>query len=110
MDSSLYDLKQYKRGLRRAELAVKCLLYADDQVLLAPSASGQQEMINKRNEPVNKRDMKVNVGKSKVMVFDRGENTPECDTLIEGEKVTQGKEFVYLGNLFTNGGKHDRNI
>ncbi|GBP52205.1 hypothetical protein EVAR_87590_1 [Eumeta japonica] len=47
-----------------------CFLYADDQIILAPSPCGLQD----------------------------------------GEKVEQVKEFVYLGSLFTNDGKHDRNI
>ncbi|GBP00862.1 hypothetical protein EVAR_2206_1 [Eumeta japonica] len=38
MDSYLYDLKEYECGLRMDELSVKCLLYADDQVVLALSA------------------------------------------------------------------------
>ncbi|GBP77016.1 hypothetical protein EVAR_49577_1 [Eumeta japonica] len=59
---------------------------------------------------VKKRNMKVNVGKTKVMVFERGVSTTECDILIEGKKVKQVKEFLYLGSLFTNDGKHDRDI
>ncbi|GBP75899.1 hypothetical protein EVAR_11011_1 [Eumeta japonica] len=43
-------------------------------------------------------------------MFEKGESTTECDILIEGEKVEQAKEFVCLGNLFTNDGKHDRDI
>ncbi|GBP54494.1 Retrovirus-related Pol polyprotein from type-1 retrotransposable element R2 [Eumeta japonica] len=35
MDSCLYDLIEYECGLRMDELSVKCLLYADDQVVLA---------------------------------------------------------------------------
>ncbi|GBP10785.1 hypothetical protein EVAR_6332_1 [Eumeta japonica] len=54
--------------------------------------------------------MKVNVDKTKVMVFERGESTTECDILIEGEKVEQVTEFVYLGSLFANDAKHDRDI
>ncbi|GBP73711.1 hypothetical protein EVAR_51624_1 [Eumeta japonica] len=42
--SCLYDLEEYERGLRMDELSVKCLLYADDQVILALSAYGLQEM------------------------------------------------------------------
>ncbi|GBP66746.1 hypothetical protein EVAR_28613_1 [Eumeta japonica] len=45
-----------------------------------------------------------------VRVFERGEKTTKCDILIEGEKVKQVKEFVYLGTLFTNDGKHHRDI
>ncbi|GBP70995.1 Retrovirus-related Pol polyprotein from type-2 retrotransposable element R2DM; Endonuclease [Eumeta japonica] len=42
LDSCLYDLKEYEYEceLRMNELSVKCLLYADDQVILAPSACG----------------------------------------------------------------------
>ncbi|GBP72288.1 hypothetical protein EVAR_24856_1 [Eumeta japonica] len=42
MDSCLYDLKEYERGLRIDELPVNCLLYADNQVILVPSACGLQ--------------------------------------------------------------------
>ncbi|GBP41816.1 hypothetical protein EVAR_26938_1 [Eumeta japonica] len=67
------------------ELSVKCLLYVDDQVILAPSACGLQEMVNKMNDSVKKRHMKVNVGKTKEMVFETGVSTTECDLLIKVE-------------------------
>ncbi|GBP75778.1 hypothetical protein EVAR_60091_1 [Eumeta japonica] len=54
----LYDLKEYERGLRMEELSVKCLLYADDQIILAPLACGLQEMENQMNDSVKKRGMK----------------------------------------------------
>ncbi|GBP24944.1 hypothetical protein EVAR_12611_1 [Eumeta japonica] len=85
-------------------------LYADDQVIHAPSARGLQETVNKMNDSVKKRGTKVNVGKTKFMVFERGESTTKCNVHIDGEKVEQVKEFVYLDTLFTNGGKHDRDI
>ncbi|GBP09734.1 hypothetical protein EVAR_81028_1 [Eumeta japonica] len=44
------------------------------------------------------------------MVFERGDSTTERDILIAGEEVEQVKEYVYLGSLFTNNGKHDRDI
>ncbi|GBP50557.1 hypothetical protein EVAR_29315_1 [Eumeta japonica] len=46
------------------ELSVKCLLYADDQVILALSACVLQDMVDKMIDSVKKRDMKVNVGAS----------------------------------------------
>ncbi|GBP36258.1 hypothetical protein EVAR_85506_1 [Eumeta japonica] len=57
-----YDLKEYECGQRSDELSVKCLLYANDQVFLAPSACWLQEMLNKMNDSVKKRGMKVNIG------------------------------------------------
>ncbi|GBP72567.1 hypothetical protein EVAR_89663_1 [Eumeta japonica] len=110
MDTCLYDLKEYECGLRMDVLSAKCLLYAAGQIILAPSACGLQEMVNKINDFVKKRGMKVNVAKTKVMFFERGEIMIECDIVIEGEKVGQVKEFVYLGSLFTNDGKHDRDM
>ncbi|GBP76949.1 hypothetical protein EVAR_45029_1 [Eumeta japonica] len=73
MDSCLYlNLKQYECGLRTNDLSVKCLLYANDQVIPAPSEC-ELEIINKMNDSVKKRGMKVNVSKTKVAVFEEGE-------------------------------------
>ncbi|GBP21123.1 hypothetical protein EVAR_11154_1 [Eumeta japonica] len=41
------------------------------------------------NDSLKKRGIKVNVGKTKVMLFDRSENIPECDILIDGGKIEQ---------------------
>ncbi|GBP63657.1 hypothetical protein EVAR_47996_1 [Eumeta japonica] len=106
MDSYLYDLKENKCELRMDELSVKCVLYAGNQAILARSACGLQEIDNKINDYVKKRCTKVNVGKTKVMMFERGESTTECDIYVEGERVEQVKEFVYEGILFINDGKH----
>ncbi|GBP21608.1 hypothetical protein EVAR_9793_1 [Eumeta japonica] len=91
MDSCLYDLKEYECGLRMDELSVKCLLYADDQVILAPSTCGLQKMISKMNDSVKKGGMEVDVAKAKAMVFERGESTTECDILIGIEKSNKSK-------------------
>ncbi|GBP85808.1 hypothetical protein EVAR_65872_1 [Eumeta japonica] len=61
-------------------------------------------------DSVKKRGMKVNVRKTKLMVFARSESTTECGILIEGQKVEKVKDFVYQDSLFTNDGKHDRDI
>ncbi|GBP66749.1 hypothetical protein EVAR_28616_1 [Eumeta japonica] len=80
MDSCLYDLKEYECGLKTVELCVKCLLYAYEQVILAPSACSLQEMVNEMNDSVKKKSMKADFGKTKVKVFERGERLTECDT------------------------------
>ncbi|GBP90808.1 hypothetical protein EVAR_64793_1 [Eumeta japonica] len=74
MNSYLNDLKEYDCELRIDELSIKCFLYADDQAILAPSASRLL---------LRKRGMKVNINKIKVMVFEKGESTTECDILKE---------------------------
>ncbi|GBP37427.1 hypothetical protein EVAR_16332_1 [Eumeta japonica] len=62
------------------------------------------------NDSVKKRDMKGDVGKTKIMVFETGGSTNECDVYIEGESVEQVKEFIYLSSLFTNDGKYDEDF
>lgn len=44
MDNCLTDLKESEYGLRMNGLLIKCLLYADDQVLLASSANELQDI------------------------------------------------------------------
>ncbi|GBP73852.1 hypothetical protein EVAR_52412_1 [Eumeta japonica] len=73
------DKNEGHSKLRMDKLSVKCLLNADGQVILAPSACGLQEMVNKMNDSVKKRGMKVNVSNIKLMMFARGESTTECD-------------------------------
>ncbi|KAI5640813.1 reverse transcriptase (RNA-dependent DNA polymerase) domain-containing protein [Phthorimaea operculella] len=110
MDSCLTDLKESVCGLRMNDLLVKCLLYADDQVILASSAEELQEMVNIMNEALKKKGMKVNVSKTKTMVLEKEDSTTECNIMIEEERVEQVKEFVYLGSKFTSDGKCESDI
>ncbi|GBP73853.1 hypothetical protein EVAR_52413_1 [Eumeta japonica] len=51
------DCHLYECGLRMGKLSVKCLLNADGQVILAPSACQLQEMVIKMNNFIKKRDL-----------------------------------------------------
>ncbi|GBP82383.1 hypothetical protein EVAR_55266_1 [Eumeta japonica] len=84
MDSYLYYLKEYECGLRTDKLSVTFLLYTDDQIKLALSACELKAMIvDKIIDSVKKR---------------------------KNERMEKVKEFVYLGSLFANDGKHERYI
>ncbi|KAI5632627.1 reverse transcriptase (RNA-dependent DNA polymerase) domain-containing protein [Phthorimaea operculella] len=112
MDSCLTDLKESECGLRTNDLLVKCLLYADDQVILASSAEELQEMVNIMNEALKEKGVKVNVSKTKKIykIFEKEDSTTECNIIIEEERVEQMKEFVYLGSKFTSDGKSESDI
>ncbi|XP_063537021.1 uncharacterized protein LOC134746536 [Cydia strobilella] len=110
MDSSLHDLRNDECGLRMSGLPVKCLLYADDLVLLASSGEELQEMVTRMHGSFERKEIKINVSKTKVMVFEKEEYMTNCEILIGQERVEQVKEFVYLGTLFTRDGKHDKDI
>ncbi|GBP60972.1 hypothetical protein EVAR_51535_1 [Eumeta japonica] len=65
--------EEYECELRMGELSVRCVLYADDQVILALSTCELQEKITKMKNSVKKvNGVKVNASKSKVIVFERG--------------------------------------
>ncbi|GBP14678.1 hypothetical protein EVAR_9589_1 [Eumeta japonica] len=67
------SLSPLRSRCRKDELFVKYLLYANEQVILATLGCGPQEMINKMNDSVEKKSMKINLGKTKVMVFEKGD-------------------------------------
>jgi hypothetical protein len=69
-----------------------------------------QEMVTIMNEALMENGMKVYVTKTKVLVFERDERMTNCEIFINGEKVEQVKEFVYLGSMFTRDGKCDSDI
>ncbi|XP_049870886.1 uncharacterized protein LOC126370141 [Pectinophora gossypiella] len=110
MDSCLNELKESVSGVRMGELLLKCLLYADDQVLVASSAEDLQYMVSLMVDELQKKGMRVNVNKTKVLVMEREENVSECRIMIGNEMVEQVNEFVYLGTMFTRDGKCDEDI
>jgi hypothetical protein len=55
------------------ELLLKCLLYADDQVLIASSEKELQEMVTCMNDSLKCKGMNVKVNKT-MMVFEKEEN------------------------------------
>ncbi|XP_048489161.1 uncharacterized protein LOC125491386 [Plutella xylostella] len=96
MDSCLKDMKDDERGLRIGELLLKCLLYADDQVILASSVEQLQQQVTLMHESFKRKGMKVNVSKTKVMVFERDEEVTECEITIENERVEQVNETLLI--------------
>ncbi|CAG5002623.1 unnamed protein product [Parnassius apollo] len=110
MDSCLQTLKDEECGLRMGELTVKCLLYADDQVIFASSAAELQMMVTSMNWALKERGIKVNASKTKVMVFEREESKTVCEIRIEGELIEQVDEFVSLGCVFSRDGRYDKDI
>ncbi|GBP12787.1 hypothetical protein EVAR_101178_1 [Eumeta japonica] len=55
-------------------VSVKCVLYTDDQAIIALSACELQMMASKVNDSIKKNGLKVNVSETKVMVSERIES------------------------------------
>ena len=52
--------------------------------------------------------MKISIGKTEVMSV--GRSPENLDITIKGEQLKQAREFKYLGSVFTEDGKLDREI
>ena len=85
-------------------LKLYVLLYADDTIILAESASDLQTALSSLNEYCTQWDLKVNISKTNVVIFSRGKVT-KYPTFKIGENVVEVKpEYVYLGVTFNYNG------
>ena len=88
--------------------ALNELLFADDQSLMNQNKAALQEHTDQLNTSCEKYDMKISINKTEVMSVSR--NPGKLDININGTQLKQTKEFKYLGSLFTEDGKLDREI
>ena len=86
-------------GINIANKVIKCLLYADDLILLAESPESLQLMINKLNEYCNSWNLIINLDKSKVMVAgcSRGRCSQREKWYCGRENIEVVKTYKYLG-------------
>ena len=88
-------------GLNNCQIQVT--MFADDTVLLAESEEELKWNVEKLHEAMKKHKLKVNWSKSNTMVFSRVPT--ECNIEIDGEKVKNVTETVYLGVKLSEDGK-----
>ena len=84
-------------------LKLLVLLYADDTILLAESASDLQNMLNSFEEYCNQWKLKVNLSKTNIIIFG-SRNTTHYNFTFGNEKIETTKEYKYLGLIFTSNG------
>ncbi len=84
------------------------LLFADDQCLIHHSSEELQTHTNNLNEACQKYNMSISIPKTETMLISR---TPQdLNITINNIPLQQSKEFKYLGSIFTEDGKLDREI
>jgi len=89
-------------GIRLYELNIPLLMYADDIVLLAESATDLQSMINNLEHYCAKWGLQVNTLKSEVMVFRNGGRLADNEKwFYEGRQLNVVNEYTYLGVVIT---------
>ena len=97
--NSLIDkISSLKIGCRLGLYSSNIIAYADDIVLLAPSASALQFMMNVVNEEALKLELKFNANKCKILIFKFGKKMSfEKQFFINNQPVCHTHSIKYLG-------------
>ncbi len=78
------------------EHKVKCLLYADDLLILSEIAQGLQNALNKLNIYCKTWRLKLNIKKTKVMIFSNRHKVERQNFTFGTEKIAIVDSYTYL--------------
>lgn len=93
-------------GLILDNTNIKCLLFADDMVLLSPSKVGLQENLNILDTYSHNWALPINADKTKIMIFQKKPRTSKEDNFKIGQKAIKvTTNYNYLGLTITASGK-----
>ena len=93
------------------DILIRCLLFADDIVLLSESAEGLQNSLNKLEEYCSKWLLTVNTKKTKVLIMNKGGQTLNNHKFtLNNETLDIVKEYKYLGLMLNNSGSFVKSI
>jgi len=94
--------------VRRGDLRIASLLFADDVVLLPTSDRDLQHALGRFAAECEAVGMRVSTSKSEAMVLCR--KMVDCSLRVGNELLPQAKEFKYLRVLFTSEGRMEREM
>ena len=104
-------ISNLKIGCRLGLHSSNIVAYADDIVLLAPSASSLQDMMNIVNDEALKLDLQFNVDKCKTMIFNFGKRVSmKKRFFISNQPVCHIQSFKYLGFYITDNLRNEEDI
>jgi hypothetical protein len=84
---------------------LNCLMFADDIVLLAQSAEGLQNSLNKLKSYCETWQLTLNTDKTKIMIFNRGGHDIKRFKFHYGQtEILTTQKYCYLGIIFTPSG------
>ena len=88
--------------------ALNELMFADDQAMINADEEQLQEHQDQLDTSCKNYDMKISASKTEVMTVSR--RPEKLGISINGIQLKQAAEFKYLGSIFTENGKLDREI
>ena len=99
IDDLLLELKNSGIGCMVGNYYYGAFGYADDIILLCPSTTGIEDMIEICEWYADKHYIKFNGNKSKLLIF--GEKTDNPNIKVNGELVPVCTKALYLGNMLS---------
>lgn len=89
---------------------MKCLIYADDVVLVAESREALQMIINRLSEYCEEHELSINEGKTKIVVFGQKGRPPREEWYIRRKRIEKVNEIKFLGVIFQANGSFSKHI
>ena len=83
---------------------IPCLLYADDLVLISPSAEGLQKKLDALHQYCEQWHLDVNVNKTKVMRVTKGGKNAKNSFNLGNTQLENTNFYKYLGTIFSSSG------
>src|ERR1051325_1502955 len=108
IDNMLEKLKKY--GVHYKGLSVSALKYADDLVLLAPSLTESQSMLDLCREELNNIDLQLNARKSNAIRIGSRYKNKCCDLCVGDVIIPWVNEAKYLGLCITSSNRFKCNF
>ena len=89
-------------GLTLGRENIWAITYTDDGTLLAASAAGLQEIVERFKRYVEKKGLRIHIEKSKGMRYRKeSRRWKEMEIKWRGEKVEEIREFSFLGYMMS---------
>lgn len=104
-------LKNAGVGCELLDIVVNHLFYADDSMLLAPTARGLQKLLDICSKYAKENEL-IFQGKNKIMIF-RKQTTPNCEKpvlYIDGQAIDIVDDKKYLGVILSSNLQDDTDI
>jgi hypothetical protein len=87
------------------KLHLLALLFADDTALFAKSPGELQSLLDQLHRFCSKSGIAVNTGKTKIVIFEKGQSKHQCTWSYNGVHLEIVRSFVYLGMLLNSNGR-----
>ena len=104
MESEI-DTLLFLENLKRKQVKINNLRYADDTTLMAESEEELKNLLMKVKVESEKAGLKLNIQKMKIMA-----SGPITSYQIDGETMETMTDFIFLGSKITAGGDYSHEI